>query len=105
MSSVKAGFHWRRSRSRSCDQKRRTLRSSENSVLIPLTTPSFTIKVETRLSESQAEAEELNQSQNVGTCIVIVFTLPFVLPTPTIWFSLDRKQRSHGWSRKNMETF
>ena len=24
--------------------------------------------------------------------------------TPTIWFSLDRKRRSHTWSRKKMET-
>ena len=33
-----------KSRSRSHNQKRRTLRSSENSILISLTTPSFTIK-------------------------------------------------------------
>ena len=44
-SPIKVGLHQRRSRSR--NQKRRTLRSSENGVqilLIPLTTPSFTIK-------------------------------------------------------------
>ena len=44
---LKAGFHWRRILIRSRNQKRRTLRSGENSVLIrliPLTTPSFTIK-------------------------------------------------------------
>ena len=33
-----------KSRSRSHNQKRRTLRSSENSILISLTTSSFTIK-------------------------------------------------------------
>ena len=42
----------------------------------------------TRLSES----EELNQSQNVRTCVVIGFFLPLLLPTPTIWFSLDHKR-------------
>ena len=38
--------------------------------------------VETSLSESQAEAEELNKSQSVGTCIVIglSFRLSFQLP-------------------------
>ena len=39
-----AFFPRRRSRRSSRDQKRTNLRSSENSVLIPLTTPSFTIK-------------------------------------------------------------
>ena len=41
------GFHWESSRSQSRNQKRRTLRTRENSVLIlliPLTTPLFTIK-------------------------------------------------------------
>ena len=33
----------RRSQSRSCNQKRRTLLSTENSILIPLTTPTFAI--------------------------------------------------------------
>ena len=31
------------------------------------------------------------------------FILPLLLPTPTIWFSLDRKRRSHKQSRKQME--
>ena len=48
-----------------------TFRSSENSVLIALTTPSLTIKW-----KSQAEAEELNQSQCVGMSIVIGFSFP-----------------------------
>ena len=33
------------------------------------------------------------------------FILPLLLPTPTIWFSLDRKRQSHKRSRKEMETF
>ena len=31
------------------------------------------------------------------------FILPLLLPTPTIWFSLDRKRRIHKWSPKKME--
>ena len=44
---LKTRFHWERSRSQNRNQKHRTLRTSENSVLIlliPLTTPLFTIK-------------------------------------------------------------
>ena len=48
--------------------------------------------VKTRLSESEAEAEELNQSQCTFPHFVIGLVLPFVLPTPTIWFSLDHKR-------------
>ena len=33
--------------------------------------------VKTRLSESEAEVEELNQSQSVGTCIVIGLSFRF----------------------------
>ena len=49
------------------------------------------------LSELQAEAEELNQSQIVGTSIVIGLSSRscFRLPTPTIWFSQVYKRRSH----------
>ena len=61
--------------------------------------------METRLSESQAEAEELNQSKSVGMGIVMVYIiLPLLFPTPTIWFSLDRKQRSSKRRRTKMET-
>ena len=52
--SLKAGFHQRRTRSR------RERRAHD--------------LVKTRLSESEAEAEELNQSQSVGTCIVIALS-------------------------------
>ena len=34
-------------------------------------------QVKTRLSESEAEAEELNQTQSVETCIVIGLSFPF----------------------------
>ena len=30
------------------------------------------------------------------------FVLPLLLPTPTIWFSLDRKRRSHKRNRKKL---
>ena len=57
------------------------LRSSENSVPIPLTTPSLTFRlrsiVKTGLSESEAEAEEPNQPQSAGTWIVIVLSFRF----------------------------
>ena len=33
------------------------------------------------------------------------FILSLLLPSPTIWFSLDRKRRSHKRSLKKMETF
>ena len=57
-------------------------------------------QVKTRWSKSKAEAEEVNQSQSVGTWIVIGLSFPLLLPTPTLWFSLDSKR-----SRKKMETF
>ena len=57
-------------------------------------------QVKTSWSKSKAEAEEVNQSQSVGTCIVIGLSFPLLLPTPTLWFSPDSKR-----SRKKMETF
>ena len=91
---VKAGFHLWRSRSR--NQKRRTLLSSENNILILLKTVVYD-QVKTRLSESQAEVEELNQPQKHGNVLCDCrFILPLVLlSTPTFWFSLDHKQQSH----------
>ena len=64
-------------------------------------------QVRTRLSESQEDAEELNQLQSVETWIVSGLQLFHFCfrAIPTIWFSLDRKRRSHTWSRKKMETF
>ena len=59
------------------------------------------------LSELQAEAEELNQSQIVGTSIVIGLSSRsyFRLPTPTIWFSQDHKRRSHKRIRNENGNF
>ena len=45
--------------------------------MIPPTTPSFTIKWKLGLSESEAEAKELNQSQRAETCIVIGLSFRF----------------------------
>ena len=63
---LKAGYHWRQSRSRSRSQKGRVIQSSENQTdgvgsrkLILLMSPLLKIRqVKTALSESQAEAEE-----------------------------------------------
>ena len=53
-------------------------------------------QVKTRLSELQAEVEELNQPQKHGNVLCDCrFILPLLLSTPTFWFSLDRKQQSH----------
>ena len=62
-------------------------------------------QVKTGSSESQAEAEEINQSpkrENVHCDWLILLLL---LPTPSIWFSLDDKRRSSKRSRNKMETF
>ena len=48
--------------------------------------------VKTRLSESEAEAEELNPITKRGNEHCDWFILPFLLPTPTIRFSLDHKR-------------
>ena len=78
---LKTRFHWERSRSENRNQKHRTLRTSENSVLIlliPLTTSLFTIKW---------------KLGHVGMCIVIGLSFRFC-------FRLWRKR---SW--KKMETF
>ena len=61
--------------------------------------------MKTRLLKSQAEAEELNQSQSVGNEHSDWFFLLLLLPTPTIWFSQDHERRNHKRSLKKMETF
>ena len=49
--------------------------------------------VKTRLSESEAEAEGwTNHNARRVPRFVIGLFLPLLLPTPTIWFSLDHKQ-------------
>ena len=88
--ALKAGFHLQRSRSR--NQKR-------NPYDLVKTAFRFRLRfhrlrsaydlVKTRLSESEAEAKELNQSQCVHCDC---FILPPLLLTPTIWFSLNQKR-------------
>ena len=90
-SPIQAGFHLRRSQCRSRNQKRRTLRSSENSVLIALTTMSFTIKW--KLGRRSRKQKRNNYETNHTKRRNVPwdgFILPPLLPTPTIWFSLDR---------------
>ena len=75
---LKAGFHQRWSRSRSCNQKRRAYDLVKTAFRFRLRLRRLRSAydlVKTRLSESEAEAEEPNQLQSVGTCIVI--GLPF----------------------------
>ena len=60
-------------------------------------------QLKTRLSESQAEVEELNQSQSRLGLLCDWFILPLLLPTPTIWLSLDRIKSGIGrrWKRSD----
>ena len=46
--------------------------------------------------ELEAEAEEINQSESVGTCTVIGLSFRFCL-TLTIWFSLGHKWNIRFW--------
>ena len=72
--SLKAGFHWLRSQSRSRNQKRRAydlVKTAFRFRLLLRRLRSAYDLVKTRLSESEAEAEEPNQSKSVGTCILI----------------------------------
>ena len=71
---LKAGFHQQWSRSRSCNQKRRAYDLVKTAFRFHLRLRCLRSTydlVKTRLSESEAEAEEPNQLQSVGTCIVI----------------------------------
>ena len=80
VSILKAGFYSQWSWSQSHNQKHTPLPSSENRaliLLILLTTPFICDQVETGLSESQAEAEELNHSQSMGKCIAICLYFHF----------------------------
>ena len=60
-------------------------------------------QLKTRLSESQAEVEELNQSQSRLGLLCDWFILPLLLPTPTIWLSLDSIKSGLGrrWKRSD----
>ena len=99
--SLKAGFHCRRSRSR--NQRRRTIKWNQRSDSVYDSVAYDQVK--TRSSESQAEEEDLSQSNKSGNVHCKWFILPFLLQTPTVWFLLDRKRRNHKRNRKKMETF
>ena len=61
--------------------------------------------MKTGSSESQAEAEELNQSQSLGIrkmCIVIGLSLPILPSNPTIWFSLDDVDHKQNGSDRDV---
>ena len=76
--SLKAGFHQWRTRSRSRNQKRGACDLVKKAFRFRLRFRRLRFSydlVKTRLSESEAQVEELNQSQSVGTWIVI--DLPF----------------------------
>ena len=49
-----------------------------------------------RLSESEAEAEELTPIAKRESVHCDGFSLPLLLSTPTIWFSLDHKRNVGG---------
>lgn len=59
--------------------------------------------MKTRLSYSQAEVEELNQSQSRLGLLCVWFILSLLLQTPTIWLSLDRIKSGIGrrWKRSD----
>ena len=71
----KGWFALDRSRSRSRNQKLRAYDLVKKVFRFRLRSAYDLVK--TRLSESEAEAEELNQSQSVGTCIVIGLSFRF----------------------------
>ena len=79
---LKAGFHQRRSRSQSHNQKHRIYDPVKTAFRFRLRLcflrSAFDL-VKTRLSESEAEREDLNQSQSVGTCTVIGLSFHFCL--------------------------
>ena len=80
--SLKAGFHKRRTRSRSRNRKRRAydlVKTAFRFLSRLRRLRSAYDLVKTRLSESEADAEKLNQSQDVGTCIVIGLCFHFRL--------------------------
>ena len=71
-----------------------SLWSSENSVPIPLMTPSLTFRLwssENQIVGVGSRSGRINQSQCTFPRFVIGLVLLLLLPTPTIWFSLDHK--------------
>ena len=77
---LKAGFHKQRSRSQSRNQKRRAYDLVKTAFRFCLRLRRLRTAydlMKTRLLESEAEAEEPNQSQSVETCILIGLSFRF----------------------------
>ena len=112
---LKAGFHWRQSRSQSgrrnpksaCDlvkiknwsHKHDGIRVRRIRTFPFLPTPLMTPSLAFCLSSSEnqivgvgSRSTRINQSQCTFLCFVIGLVLPLLLPTPTIWFLLDHKR-------------
>ena len=107
---LKAGFHKRRSRSQSCNQKARNLWSGENSVPTPLTTLSLTFGLSSSENQIVGVGSRSRRTKPItksGNMHCDCFILPFLLLT--IWFSLNYKQNiSDGvlkWSWKKFKCF
>ena len=69
-----------------------SLWSSENSVPIPLMTPSLTFRVwssENQIVRVGSRSRKTKPITKRGNVHCNLFILPLLLPTPTIWFSLD----------------
>jgi len=82
------------------NQKRRTQRSSENIVLIPLTTP-----VDNDQEKLGCRSRKQKRKKYMGIVIGLSFRFNSASNLPTIWFSTDSKRQSHKRSQKRMETF
>ena len=82
------------SRSRSRNQKRRTLRS------LNTTTPSLSIKWKLSSRSRKQKRKNRKPITKLGNKHCDWFILPLLLPTPAMWFSLDRKRRCHKQSQK-----
>ena len=94
---IKAGFHKRRS----CSQKHRAIRSSENQTLILLMSPSLTIKWKLHCrSRKQKQKNKPMTMFNSRQCDWLDLLL--LLPTPTTQSSQDNKQRSRkrNWKKR-----
>ena len=107
---LKAGFHERRSRSQSHNQKPKSLWSGENSILTPLTTLSLTFHLwssENQIVGVGSRSRRTKPITKHGNVHCDWFILLLLLLT--IWFSLDHKQNiSDGvlkWSRKKFKRF
>ena len=108
---LKAGFHQRRSRSWSHNQKRRAIRSCENETdgvrsraLVQLMSQSLLIKC--KLHCQSRKQKWKNKPMTIfdsGPCDWLVLMLLF--STLTTWFSLDHKWRSSKWNRKKWKHF